>query len=263
MTAPSILPILVALMTQAPAGTEAGGAKPDKAVRRIEIAAQKGELALGAGMELRITHTNPSDRAWKLERPETSSSVRISYRPAGGGAQAVTRFSLERRATHEVKLPDGRKQVVHLLPPREELEIQPQGKHEFLVDLWTRWTEELVPGDYEAWVENVEQGLKSSKCTFSVAFSKDSVPRLVETAAREDESPEKRQWCVRWLQRIQPDFELKLEVVASTPEALRQAREANEAAIRRFRENWERVKSSEAINALFRKPTPKAKEAER
>ena len=263
MTAPRVISLLMALAAQTPGAMEAAGMDAGKDVRRIEIEPQQPRFALGAGIGIRVTFVNPTSTAWKLERPETSSSVRVSYRLAGNGERAVTRFSLSRKSSREVKLPNGKSQIVQVVPPKTEIEIKPGAKHEFVVDLGTGWTEDLVPGTYEVWVEDVGQGLKSGLCTFSLTFSRDSVPALLETAAKEDESPAKRKWCVCWLQMIQPDFDLKLKGEADTPEAKKAAMEANATAIRRFREHWEKVKASAQIDALFSQPGPSRKETER
>ena len=247
----AVLSMLIALTAQVAGVAEQDAKAAGKRSPMIEIKPQKPTFALGAAMELRVVYSNPTDREWKLEQPESSGSVNVSFQLAGTSGQAVTRFSLSRKSAREVKLPNGRTQIVQTLPPKAEIEIKPGERHELVIDLSPRWTEELAPGQYEAWIDDLGQSLKSNKCTFSLAFSRDSVPELLATAAKEDESPAKRRWCARWLQKIKPDFGLELKGVKDSPETVKKISDDNTAAIQGFKAFWAKARDSREIEAFF------------
>ncbi len=226
--------------------------------RSIEIKPAKTLFVLGGPIDLGVVYSNPPGEPWKLEQPESSAGVKVWYEPVGKGNSARMGFSFSKMTIKQVRLPDGRDQRVYAAPPRTEIEIQPGAKHELTVDIYSKWTEDLAPGEYEVWVEDVGQKLKSNRCTFTLAFNKESVPLLLETASAEKEMPAKRKWCAHWLQKLKPDFELKIKGDKDSPEAVRKMAEENAAAIRGFKEHWEKVKSSRETESLFAKPAPRA-----
>lgn len=227
-----------------------------KPTRSIELKPSKPQFVLGRAIDLRVVYSNPTGEPWKLEQPESSAGVKVWYVRTGEAKPLRMGFSFSKMTATEVRLSNGTQQVVYSGPPRTEIEIPPGGKHELTADIYSKWTEDLAPGEYQVWVEDAGQKLQSNRCRFSLAFTKESVPALLETAAVEKEMPAKRKWCARWLQRIQPDFELKLKEAKTPPEAAKKIAEENAAAIRGFKAHWEKVKDSREIETLFTKPAP-------
>lgn len=241
--------LLVALTTQCSlsAGEEV------QLDRRIEVKPEADTFLLGGAIKLRATYINRSDLAWKLETPEASEGVKVSYELVNKGDRPRLRFALAKRSSQVVKLPDGRTQIVQVVQPRSTMEIKAGATHELVIDLYSRWSEDIVPGEYVAWIEDAEQKLKSNQCTFVLSYSKESIPLLLASAAKEDELPAKRKWCTSWLQKIKPDFVLKLKTDKDSPETARKILEDNATTIRQFKEFWQSARDSKPIEALFSK----------
>ncbi len=259
MTGSRLLAMLVALTTQYPVR----GGEEVQTDRRIEVKPETGGFTLGGAMKLRVTYSNRSDLAWTLETPEASEAVKVSYELVKKGDLPRMRFALAKRTSQVVKLPDGRTQIVQVVQPRSTMEIEAGATHELEIDLYSRWSEDIVPGEYVAWIEDAGQKLKSNQCTFVLSFSKESIPLLLATAAKEDEIPAKRKWCATWLKKIKPDFVLKLKTDKDSPETAKRILEDNATSIRQFKEFWERARDSKPIEALFSKTDPKLLDQER
>ncbi len=254
MKSSQILSITIALSSQSL--IDAGEQSKHKWV--IEVQAGKPVYPLGEAINIRVLYSNISDRSWKLDKPESSEGVTVNCRLVGKDEGVRISSSFSKRTVSVVKLPDGRTERIDIMAPRTEIEIKPGEKHEFEIDLYSRWTGDLIPGRYEAWIADSGQSLKSDKCEFSVVFSKESVSALLTTAAKEEEITPKRKWAVKCLQKLKPDFVLRFKGEKDSPETVKRISEDNAKAIHEFKEFWAKVKDTKAIEKAFSRSDPKA-----
>jgi hypothetical protein len=155
-----------------------------------------------------------------------------------------------------IKLPDGSDQRAHfgriirsnagavsrqIVEDAEDVELAPGATHQFTEDLWQRWPALIRPGRSVLRVvdrTSDRETITSNAIELFVAFTEESVPRLVQVARDEKGPTETRQVAIEWLARLRPGFSLALD--HPTPEQVR----ANQATLDDFSAWWDANKTS-------------------
>ncbi len=75
---------------------------------------------------------------------------------------------------------------------------------------------------------------------------------LLNIALSQSEKIWKRRWCLKWIQRINPEFNLKLSSEEETVLEKKQTVEFNEKASKEFLTWWEVNKNSAAVQEIFK-----------
>jgi len=95
----------------------------------------------------------------------------------------------------------------------DTVELDPGGEYQFTDNIAKRWPEVFIPGYFTLQVmdeTNDDMTIYSNQLKIKILFSEDSPPALLNIAADTERTSFYRRWAMEWLQKIYPDFILKL-----------------------------------------------------
>jgi hypothetical protein len=226
-TVPSLFPLVLVLA--------AAGVKPmtSSDAKEIRVSVDRPKAVLGESVVLEATYVNRGTRTLTFRDPAKTWEVMLALKLPEGSEQRAHFGRIFRRESEGISM-----QVVE---DADEVELAPAATHKFTEDLWQRWPALIRPGRSVLRVidrTSDQHTVTSNSVELLVAFTEESVPRLVQVAGDEKAPTETRQVAVEWLARLRPGLKLALD--HPTPEQVR----ANRAALDDFSGWWEANKTS-------------------
>jgi hypothetical protein len=202
---------------------------------RVSLAQPKG--VLGGPVVLEATYVNRGSQMLKFRDPAKTWEVMLAIKLPDGSEQRAHFGRIFRRESGGISM--------QVLEDADDVEIASGATHKFTEDLWQRWPALVRPGRSTLRVvdrTNDAQTATSNAVELFVAFTEESVPRLVDLARDEKASTEARQVAVDWLARLHSGLTLTLE--HPTAEQSR----ANQAALDDFNAWWNANKGGKRTN---------------
>jgi hypothetical protein len=226
IAARQILPLVLAL---------SAGVKPmsTSQTKEIRVSLEQPKVVLGGPIALDAAYVNRSSQKLTFRDPAKTWEVMLSIKLPDGSDQRAHFGRIIRSNAGAVS-----RQIVE---DAEDVELAPGATHQFTEDLWQRWPALIRPGRSVLRVvdrTSDRETITSNAIELFVAFTEESVPRLVRVARDEKGPTETRQVAIEWLARLRPGFSLALD--HPTPEQVR----ANQATLDDFSAWWDANKTS-------------------
>lgn len=196
----------------------------------MEISFQKASYVLGEPIPVQVRYRNETRETVRIDNPEKSTGVFMHavYQPTGED------LSYPMVPEDHIVLEPGTDEYVLSTPPVEKIEIPPGEALMFSTDLNQRVY--LRRGKFDCVL--TDNDVESNHVEIEIVSTRETVDYLLAYARDPNQEYGRREWAMEWLQKIDPNFELKLSDPSDSDEVKAANEARNQANIDAFTRRW-------------------------
>jgi hypothetical protein len=230
--------------------------------KKILLQSDQKLVSLGAPYNLRVKYVNDGKNDWVLNEPSTAFDVNvICIRPGRAALRQI--FKLGKINEFDGKDEFGRIVKMGKLPDERKILIGPKNFYEFVINFGERWGERdgyginkddwWDTGTFEVWIQDAGEKIASNRIVLTVNYTEESVANCLKIIGDSKEAAWRRKLSVKWLQKLNPQFQVDIERENDATEKKEKKMAANNSAIEEFKRFWDEKKGSKEMQERLAK----------